>query len=449
MNEIRTQWKKSKVFRVLLWAALVYAVLRMAVQALLLVYIASAPAIAPDGQVASDLQIYVNAAQHFAAREDLYLKGSLEHLETHYPYSPAFALMFMPILLLPLPVLVPLDAILHIAAYVFMYFRWGRIFKRLQLPRAAQMLVKLLPLWIVCTAFWDDMAYLNIYILMALAATLFIDAVLEERLGWGIFWLGVIIFPIKPQWAFAAAIPLLLGRNKFFLRLMLGSILAYCVVAGATVLMGGIEYGLRQYSDYVVFLGRLSRDFPWRGLDSPFLGYNHSVVQTILYFFGVSPTMMKITTLVKVILLLPLGWVSVKYLMHPVNQRGDEVPQLALDFGFALYIAAFLWLDMVWEVSLGIAVFTYLLAVTESRAERILASIVFISYCLLDFWRLLSFAILGEDALSGAYIITDPSAYVPMILFVLLAFYAILLRRLFARAAAPRQGAGQPAQGPG
>lgn len=51
-------------------------------------------------------------------------------------------------------------------------------------------------------------------------------------------------------------------------------------------------------------------------------------------------------------------------LMHPVNQRGDEAPQLALDFGFALYIAAFLWLDMVWEVSLGIAVFTYLLAIT-------------------------------------------------------------------------------------
>jgi hypothetical protein len=449
MNEIRSQWKKSKVFRILLGAALVYAVLRMTVQVLLLVYIASAPAIAPDGQVASDLQIYVNAAQHFAAREDLYLKGSLEHLETHYPYSPAFALMFMPVLLLPLPVLVSLDAILHIAAYVFMYFRWGRIFKRLQLPRAAQMLVKLLPLWIVCTAFWDDMAYLNIYILMALAATLFIDAVLEERLGWGIFWLGVIILPIKPQWAFAAAIPLLLGRNKFFLRLMLGSILAYGLVAGATVLIGGLEYGLRQYSDYVVFLGRLSRDFPWRGPDSPFLGYNHSLVQTIVYFFGVSPTMMKITTLVKVMLLLPLGWVSVKYLMHPLNRRSDESPQLALDFGFALYIAAFLWLDMVWEVSLGIAVFTYLLAVTENRTERVLASIVFIPYCLLDFWRLLSFAILGEDALSGAYIITDPSTYVPMILFVLLAFYAILLRRLFARAAASRLGFGQQAQGPG
>lgn len=449
MNEIRNQWKNSKVFRVLLAAALVYAALRMAVQALLLVYIASAPAIVPDGQVASDLQIYVNAAQHFAAREDLYLKGSLEHLETHFPYSPAFALMFMPVLLLPLPVLVPLDAILHIAAYAFMYFRWGKILKRLQFSRAAQTLVNLLPLWIIFTAFWDDLAYLNIYILMALAATLFIDAVLEERLGWAVFWLGVIILPIKPQWAFAAVIPLLLGRRTFFTHLMLGSMLAYILVSGATVLIGGIEYGLRQYSEYIVFLGRLSRDFPWRGPDSPFLGYNHSVVQTVLYFFGVSAATMKLAMLVKVILLMPLGWISVKYILHPVDQRGDEAPQLALDFGFALYIAAFLWLDMVWEVSLGIAVFTYLLATTESRAERILVSIVFIPYCLLDFWRLLSFAILGEDALSGAYIITDPSTYIPMILFVLLAFYAILLRRLFARAAASRLGPGRQAEGPG
>jgi hypothetical protein len=115
---------------------------------------------------------------------------------------------------------------------------------------------------------------------------------------------------------------------------------------------------------------------------------------------------------------------------------------------FALYVGAFIFLDIIWEVSLGLAVFAYLLAVTESHAERILASIVFIPYCLLDFWRFLSYIIWGEDSLAGAYVLTDPSAYLPMILFVLLAFYAILLRRLFARAAASRAGNGEPASGP-
>lgn len=111
-------------------------------------------------------------------------------------------------------------------------------------------------------------------------------------------------------------------------------------------------------------------------------------------------------------------------------------------------MGAFIFLDIVWEVSLGLAVFAYLLAVAESSAERILAYVVFIPYCLLDLWRFLSYLIWGERSMSGAYILTDPSAYLPMILFVLLAFYVLLLRRLFARAAASRLGNGEQAQGP-
>jgi hypothetical protein len=432
MNEIRAQWKNSKLFRTLVVAALIYAVLQMAIQAFLLVDMTAASVSAPEGQVASDLQIYITAALHFAGHENMYLKGSLEHLETHYPYSPAFALMFMPILLLPLPVLVPLDALFHIAAYVVMYFWWGKIFRRLQLTHASQALTNLLPVWIVFSAFWDDVAYLNIYILMALVATLFIDAILEEKLGWAVFWLGVIILPIKPQWAFAAALPLLLGRNKFFFRLVIGAALAYLLVAGTTILIGGVGYGLQQYSDYVAFLARLSRDFPWRGPDSPFLGYNHSIVQIIVYFFGVSPAMMKIATLVKVILLLPLGWVAVKHLMHPVNKRGDEVPRLALDFGFALYLGAFLWLDMVWELSLGIAIFTYLIGTLENKKVINFLWILFLPYALIDIWRLLSYLIFGDAVLyEGSYVLTDPLTYLPWIMMVLLAFYAVIIGRLW------------------
>jgi hypothetical protein len=49
-------------------------------------------AVAEGAQVSADLQqSYIASAQHFQAREDLYLKGSLEHIEAHYLYSPAFA----------------------------------------------------------------------------------------------------------------------------------------------------------------------------------------------------------------------------------------------------------------------------------------------------------------------------------------------------------------------
>ncbi len=431
MTDIRTQWTSSKTFRVLVILALVYTVLRMGIQAILLVDMTSASVSAPEGQVASDLDIYVNAARHFLAREDLYLKGTLEHLETHYPYSPAFALMFMPILLLPMPVLVPLDVLFHIAAYVLMYIYWGKIFKRLQLTSASHALVNLLPLWVVFSAFWDDVAYLNIYIIMALVATLFINALLEENLGWAIFWLGVIILPIKPQWAFAAALPLLLGRYKFFIRLIVGSAIAYLLVAGATILIGGVGYGVQQYTDYIAFLARLSRDFPWRGPDKPFLGYNHSIVQTVVYFFGISPTMMKVATLVKLLLLAPLGIVSLRYLIYPLNKRGDEVPRLALDFAFALYLGAFIWLDMVWEISLGIAIFTYLIGTLEDKRIVNFLWVVFVPYAFADIVRLFSYIIFGDAILyDGSYVLTDILTYLPWIMVVLLSFYAVILWRL-------------------
>lgn len=431
MNDLRTQWKNSKIFRVIMIAALVYVVLRLGIQTVLLVDMTSASVSAPEGQVASDLQIYVTAAHRFLADEDMYLESSLPHPELQFLYSPAFALMFMPIWLLPLPVLIPLSAVFHLAAYILMYIWWGKIFKRLQLTRASQALTTLLPVWVVFSAFWDDVAYLNIYIITALVATFFMDAILEEKLDWGIFWLGVIILPIKPQWAFAAALPLLLGRYKFFFRLILGAIIAYLLVAGATILIGGMDYGLRQYTDYFAFLARLSRDYAWRGPAQPFFGYNHSILQTVMFYFGVSPMMMKVGTLVKLLLLTPLGFVSFRYLTHPLNKRGDEVPRIALDLGFALYLGAFIWLDMVWEITLGIAIFTYLIGTLENKKVINFLWIMFLPYALADVWRLLSYIIFGDSILyEGSYVLTDPLIYLPWIMMVLLAFYAVLVHRI-------------------
>ena len=81
------------------------------------------------------------------------------------------------------------------------------------------------------TTFWNDLAYLNVYIFMALLATLLIDAILCERLGWSVLWASIIL-QIKPQWAFAVAVPLLLGRYRFFARLLVLIIVAYGVIAG-------------------------------------------------------------------------------------------------------------------------------------------------------------------------------------------------------------------------
>jgi len=431
MKSIKECWQESKTYRVLLIAAIVYAVFRLAIQIYLFSDALKPEAIAQGAQVSADLQrSYIPAAEHFQAHEDLYLKGSLDVLELHFPYSPAFAFFFGPLLLLPLTTMVPILVILHIAAYWLFYIWWDRIFQKNNLENVTKMWAWILPLFLVFSVFWDDLAYMNIYLIVALFATFLIDAIIQENLGGSIFWLAVIL-PIKPHWAFAAALPLLFGRYRFFIKLVTGTIIAYLLITAATILAGGVPYGIQQYKDYFGFLGRLSRDFPWRGPDRPFLGYNHSVMQTYLYYFGVSSANMRIATIFKLILLAPLGWVGLKFLRSPQGKPQSEIPETALTLAFAFYLGAFIWLDMVWELSLGLVIFAYLLATTNDRWARILLWALFAPYALLDIWRLASYIIWGDSVLyQGAYVLTDPIIYVPWILVTLLASYVLLLKKL-------------------
>ena len=105
--------------------------------------------------------------------------------------------------------------------------------------------------------------------------------------------------------------------------------------------------------------------------------------------------------------------------------------RFALALVFALYLGALIWLDMVWELSLGVVIFAYLLATTEQKQVRVWLWILFGPYALLDIWRFISYRALGDAALySGAYVITDPLIYIPWIMMVLLVFYAMLLSKL-------------------
>ena len=432
MNSIRECWSTSKAYRVALIAAIVYAFLRLLIQIYLFNDAMQPAAIAQGAQVSADLQLsYIPAAEHFRAGQDLYLKGSLEILEYHFPYSPAFAFFFMPILLLPLKVLVPLLVIVHILAYVLLYIWWDRIFEKNNLHSVAMMWARMLPLFLVFTVFWDDLAYMNIYLIVALFSTFLIDAILQEKLAPAIFWLGAVILPIKPHWAFALAVPLLLGRFRFFFKLLVGSILAYLAVAGITILAGGVDYGLRQYQDYFGFLARLSRDFPWWGPDKPFLGYNHSIMQIVLYYLGVSAANMRLATIIKLLFLVPLGLISLKFLRARIDKPGYEAPETALALTFAFYLGAFIWLDMVWELSLALVIFAYLLATTGQKSTKTVLWILFAPYALLDIWRLVSYLALGDRVLyEGSYVLTDPLIYVPWIMVILLVFYALLLQKL-------------------
>jgi len=431
MKSIKENWQGSKTYRIFLIMAIVYAILRLAIQIFLFSDTLQPEAIAQGAQVSADLQeSYVPAAQHFQAREDLYIKGSLDVIEAHYLYSPAFAFFFSPILLLPLNILVTLLVIIHIATYWLLYLWWDRIFQTNDLPKMAKMWARLLPFFLVFSAFWDDLAYMNTYLIVALLATFAIDSVMQEKLGPSVFWLAVIL-SIKPQWAFVAALPLLLGRYRFFFKMLAGTIIAYLLIAGTTILAGGISYGIQQYKDYFEFLSRLSRDFPWRGPEQPFLGYDHSITQIILYFLGVSLVNMRIATIVKLILLLPLGWVGLKFLRAPLGKPPREVPETSLALIFVLYLGAFIWLYNIWELSLGLVVLAYLLTTIKEKWGKVMLWVLFAPYALLDIWRLVSYIAWGDNILyQGAYVLTDPFIYIPWLMIILLACYTLLLKQL-------------------
>ena len=95
------------------------------------------------------------------------------------------------------------------------------------------------------------------------------------------------------------------------------------------------------------------------------MGYNHSITQIVFYWLGVSPNTLLLATSIKILLLAPLAFVSIRHILRPVSRAGYNFPQLSLDIAFTLYLGAFIWLDIVWELSLGIVVFTYLLATSN------------------------------------------------------------------------------------
>jgi len=427
---IRELWRSSKVYRLALIAALVLAILRLAAHAAALADPAS-------GEIGADLQTYLKAAASFAQRQPLYPSGWLENIN-FYQYSPAYALAFLPFARLPLVVTLVIHTLLHLGAYWLMYTTWKRIFAALHLPAAQGALALTLPAWLLFTAFWGDLIYLNIYILTACLASLLIEAILHQRFGWSLLWLSLIL-QVKPHWAFAAALPLLLGQRRFFLRLLGAAIGVYLGVFALCLLAGGPAYVAGQYADYYRLLGQMSANFPWRGPSQGFIGYNHSVKQVFVFLTGVTPTTLLLADGIKVLLLVPLIILCLRCILRPPNCTALQAPELALELLFALYLGAFIWLDMVWELSLGVVILAYLLSVTRPALNRSVLWAVFIPYVLVDLWQLISYVAFGAEIfIQDAYLASDYSIYLPVILIVLLTFYIALIARLWQRQPQPR-----------
>jgi hypothetical protein len=430
---VRLLWSHSRLFRFLLIAASVYFVLRFAVDIGYLVI-----NIQQYGG-RTDLTDYLAGALNFHNRLPLYAPGPVKVWE-FYRYSPFFALAFTPFLWVSPVTAMAIHTLLHLPIYALLYLRWARLFDRLELQGPLEALAWSLPLWLVFDGFWSDLALLNIYILTALVATLLLEAVLFERSGWALVWLSILL-QVKPQWAFPLVIPLLFGRWKFFFRLVGLAAAIYLAVGGVVMFSAGVGYTLQQYRDYVHLLFNMPAYLPWRTQAQGFLGYNHSLKAIAYFWLGQSPAVDQLVMAVKVLLLAPLALVALGCWRAPLRQPGRAVPQRALELAFLFYLGAFLWLDEVWELSLGIVLLVYWLGVMPSRGLRAAAWVFFLPYALLDLWRILSVIIFGTSViLPDAYVTTDPATYFPVILITIVGLYGLFLYRWWEEGAKVRNG---------
>ena len=80
LYHLRQSWSRSKAFRVILVVVVIYTVLRLAVQAIYLATLLVPESLpewvgAEESMIPADLQIYLNAAEHFGMGDDIGFKN--------------------------------------------------------------------------------------------------------------------------------------------------------------------------------------------------------------------------------------------------------------------------------------------------------------------------------------------------------------------------------------
>jgi len=431
MEPLRQAWSKSKAYRFILIVALIWFVLRLAFQ---LIYAAGLfPELTGSSGLPEDLPVYMGAAQAFHLHQGIYPQD-LSNTTAEYPYSPPFAMLSIVLLWLPGAWVAVIGTLISVLACFLIYTQWMQIFQRLKMSAVREQMVWTVPVWLIFSAFWGDIIYLNVGILVALAATALIRCILEERLGWAVVWLTCLLIS-KIMWAFPLALPLLLGRRRFFFKLLGLGALAYLVMVGLTMLVGGPGYVVQQYAGYISQLNRLTTDFPWHvWSQTHYLGYNHSIKQIVVFILGDQAWVLLLATGIKILLLIPLAVIGWRLLRRPPERTDSQATSMqTLDLIFALYLGAFIWLDIVWEALLGIVIFAYLLATLDKRWAKGLIWGIFGLYAFVDVIQLVSYIVGGDSlvVMQGEYVLTDPSIYVPLIMLVILTFYFFIIRRLW------------------
>lgn len=434
MSEILTQ--KPKWFKILLVITSIYFIFRVIAQQAVHLGLLD---LGLDPEVTlwfgRDLRIVVTAALRLAERGNTYYLGEWGEGFDIYNYTPFYALLISQIATrLPFNIHAFLHGFITIAAYIFLFLSWLKIFPKMGLSQVNAIMISFLPLWLIYEGFWSDLILLNMYIPLTLVASWLFVFIWQEKLIPAAILL-VLILQVKPQWAFALALPLVLGNFSFFIKLLLLTVSGYLGVILATTLWLGWDYGIVQYQDYYTMLSIAPLKITWHGPDE-FIGYDHSIAQIYFYLFGYTPEAWLTVRFIKLALIIPFGIiVFISWLRCRRGQVVQLQPSQILEVYFALYFVAFIWLNLVWEITFAIILFIYLWGMATKSWEKWVFAVPFLIYAVADLWRNigvpLAAAILGEKTLStqGIPVWADPLFQLPIIMIVVLTGYILMSRR--------------------
>ncbi len=292
---------------------------------------------------------------------------------------------------------------------------WRRVFS-IFLPNSPNLMTAWLPVWLIYSQWFADQNYLNIYTVLIVLTGALTLAVTRERTGLAVF-LAVLILQTKPHYAFPLILPLLLGNRRYFIKLLAGVTIAYLAVAAATVLAVRPSYGLALYGDYARFLTSIQANYPW---SSYYLGYNHSWYSIIHWIFGIQSWVPTAVTAIKIVSFVPVGWLAWRVLRGRVVDR----PIAALGIALALHLWSMTLLDQLWEVSLAIVAFMFLLA-TAAPIIRRAAIFIGVPFTLLGLAQLVGWgvAILADRSMDQL----DITARVPTLMATAVGLCALVL----------------------
>jgi Glycosyltransferase family 87 len=410
-NNLVFQWRSLPRHRKMIWAAALVVCL-FHLLGIMGFMLADPTYTEEESREWSDIVTYRDAAHALSQRQDLYEINGWED-EMTFHYHPTFALGVSVMDSLSMRVFSVLWLLLNVSAYLGAIYVWYRILMLLDLPPVMDAYKTWLPLTIVFTEWFVNLAYGNIASLLMLFSGLVVWAFVKDRPHLAsLAALPLALF--KPQWLFPLLLPIVFRKWRFFLLMVSGLLVLYVMASGLYLLAVGRDYGQDSLEDYYTFIQQGGRDYPWEMGTKAFDEMNHSWEQIFLSYFGEQTWTGAATLIAKGLLLAILGGLILLAWQRDVTLSGS--PELVLWFTGLGYLVALSLLPQLWEVLNSVVFFLFIRSVKNPFIRRV--SLLYLVYAFYEVAFIVGYA-------TGIDLLILPQS-IPLTMLTLLLVYVIL-----------------------